>query len=150
MRARKRRYAEGTTVAVEKTKQEIETLVERNGGRKYFTGWASDHTAAIGFWASDRIIRLELELPPKGTADAETRRRWRCLLLCLKAQFESVATGIKTFEQAFFSDIVLPNDQTVYQAAHEMLAETYRTGKMEGRLLSAGADYTPPRASENG
>jgi hypothetical protein len=148
MRRRKYKYAEGTVVSPEKTKAEIEQLVERNGGKKYFTGWSADHTAVVGFWASDRIVRLELELPPKGTSEAETRRRWRCLLLCLKAQFEAVATGIKTFEQAFFSDIVLPNNQTVYSAAHQMLADAYRTGKMEGRLISGGTDYTPP-AAEN-
>lgn len=143
---KKRRYADRTRVPVEQTKAEIERLVESNGGKKYFTGWAADQVAVVGFWAADRIVRMELELPPKGTSEAETRRRWRCLLLCLKAQFEAVATEIKTFEQAFFSDIVLPNNRTIYQAAHEVLAEAYRTGKMEGRLISgADAEYTPPR-----
>jgi hypothetical protein len=63
-----------------------------------------------------------------------------------------VETGVKTFEQAFMADIVLPDNQTVYQHAHEALAQAYATGKMEGRLLrgvpsaAAEAEYSePPR-----
>jgi len=130
----RRRFAEGTTVAPEKTKAEIERLVATNGGKQFFAGWADDRTAVIGFRASDRIVRLHLPLP-EARDERETRRRWRCLLLCLKAQFTSVETGVKTFEQAFFADIVLPNNATVYEAAHQVLAEAYRTGKMDGRLL---------------
>lgn len=145
------RYAEGTTVPVEKTKQEIERLVERNGGKRFFTGWADDHVAVIGFRAQDRILRFNLPLPGDKAVSArlrerETMRRWRCLLLCLKAQFEAVATGVKSFEQAFFGDIILPNNQTVYEAAQELVAGVYRTGKMDGRLLQGVGEYTPPVA----
>lgn len=153
-RSRKPRpFASGTTVAADKTKQEIERLVADHGGKQFFSGWKDDNTAVVGFRASDRIVRLELPLPPQPHRrgdDDEIRRRWRCLLLALKAQFTVVETGVKTFEQAFMADIVLPNDQTVYEAAHAALATMYQSGKMDGRLLGAASpapgEYTsPPR-----
>ena len=151
MRPRKPRpFAAGTTVAAEKTKQEIERLVSDHGGKQFFSGWKDDHTAVVGFRANDRIVRLELPLPqaPQGRKnDAELQRRWRCLLFALKAQFTVVETGIKTFEQAFFADIVTANDQTVYEAAHAAVAEMYRTGKvarMLGPAVSGPAEYEPP------
>jgi hypothetical protein len=153
MRTRKPKpFAHGTGVAVERTRSEIEALVERHGGRQFFSGWKDDHKAVVGFRAQDRIVRLELPLKLEGKvtaaqAGAEMRRRWRCLLFALKAQFTVVETGIKTFEQAFFADIVTATDQTVYEAAHAAVAEMYRTGKvarMLGPAVSGPAEYEPP------
>jgi len=73
----RRRFAEGTTVAPEKTKGEIERLVQANDGKQFFVGWADERTAVIGFRAEDRIVRLHLPLPDDGR-ESETRRRWRC------------------------------------------------------------------------
>lgn len=164
-------YAEGTTTPVEKTKAEIETLVARYGAKYFSSGWGGTEAsggptrAIVQFTASDRIVRFTLPLPtvedvyklvfgksPLGWSrfsdeqkiTAETRRRWRCLLIAIKSKLEAVNTGIETFEQAFFGEIVLPSGQTVYEHAHRLVAEIYATGKMEGRLLEAPAEYTPP------
>lgn len=163
-------YAEGTTTPVEKTKAEIEKLLADYGAKYFSSGWAHPTgeavKATIQFTANERIVRFMLPLPtaldcqklrftksPPGWArmndqqriDTETRRRWRCLLIAIKSKLEAVTTGIETFEQAFFAEIVLPNNQTIYESAHKLVAEVYRTGKMEGRLLGAvvDAEYTP-------
>ena len=45
----------------------------------------------------------------------ETRRRWRCLLITIKAKLECIETGIETFEEAFLAHIVTETGQTIYQ-----------------------------------
>ncbi len=95
--------------------------------------------AAISFVAHGRLVRFVLPLPtrdqviamlkkkqkynwqtPATTAvdhglAAEQRRRWRCLLLAMKAKLEVVETGIETFEQAFLANIVTADNMTVYE-----------------------------------
>jgi hypothetical protein len=165
-------YAEGTTTPVEKTKAEIERLVSNYGAKYFSSGWGGTEAtggptrAIVQFTASDRIVRFSLPLPSAAECRklsgfrkiawgrmndeqriaAETRRRWRCLLIAIKSKLEAVNTGIESFEQAFFGEIVLPSGQTVYEHAHRLVAEIYATGKMEGRLLEAPAqgEYTPP------
>jgi len=151
---RARLYAAGTSVAATKTRLEIEALVERHGGAQFYAGWKNDRTAVVGFRAENRIVRLELPMPPKPYSrrdEVEVRRRWRCLLFALKAQFTVVETGIKTFEQAFFADIVTASNQTVYEAAHAAVAAEYQTGRMAGRLLAPApgddAEYEAPRGA---
>lgn len=40
--------------------------------------------------------------------EAEVRRRWRALLLCIKGKLEAVESGITTFEEEFLAHLVLP------------------------------------------
>jgi hypothetical protein len=132
-------FAEGTTVAVSKTRGEIEGLVEKYGATRFASGWIDDEHAAISFAAKGRLVRFTLPLPkreevialvkktpkyryytpPTAVVDnaiaAEQRRRWRCLLLALKAKLEAVGTGIETFEQAFLANIVTADNMTVYE-----------------------------------
>ncbi len=45
--------------------------------------------------------------------DAEERRRWRALLLVLRAKFEAVASGITTFDREFLAHLVTNEGVTV-------------------------------------
>ena len=131
-------YAEGTSVPVERSRAEIETILTRYGATRFASGWDGDK-AAINFVARGRLVRLVLPLPTKQTvtadlkkteryrwraptesavADAlakETRRRWRCMVLAIKSKLEVVETGIETFEQAFLANIVTEGNITVYE-----------------------------------
>jgi len=131
-------FAERTTTPVAKTRGEIEALVEKYGASKFASGWDGDK-AAISFAARGRLLRFTLPLPSaadalalakkaqrygwqtptdakvQATREMETRRRWRCLLLVLKAKLEVVETGIETFDQAFLANIVTDNNLTVYE-----------------------------------
>ncbi len=132
-------FAEGTTVPAGKTRGEIEMLVQKYGAKRFASGWIDDTHAAISFVAHGRLVRFTLPLPTRDYAslmlkktkryqysappanaidsalEAEQRRRWRCLLLAMKAKLEVVETGIETFEQAFLANIVTADNMTVYE-----------------------------------
>jgi hypothetical protein len=129
-------FAEGTTVPVAKTRAEIEALVAKHGASKFASGWTDDNRAAISFALKGRLVRFVLALPTEAEAnkqrrrryyylsadqrarwiDGETRRRWRCLLLALKAKLEVVESGIATFDEEFLAHIVTADNLTVYEA----------------------------------
>jgi hypothetical protein len=133
-------FAEGTSVPVGRTRGEIETLAEKYGATRFASGWLDDTHAAISFAAKGRLVRFVLPLPTKDESKeaarkaqrhnwmtpaeakvdqvhaGELRRRWRCLLLAIKAKMEVVETGIETFDQAFLANIVTDGNMTVYEA----------------------------------
>ncbi len=128
-------FAEGTTVDVAKTRGEIESLVRKYGATQFSSGWTSGE-AGIVFVIRGRSVKFVVPMPattdqkvrvkaaamrgwlgtnlPK-VIEAEERRRWRCLLLAIKAKLEVVETGISTFEEEFLAHIVTETGQTVYE-----------------------------------
>jgi hypothetical protein len=138
-------YAQHTEVPVTKTRGEIEALLERAKAKQYGTAIDYDlKVARIQFKLHDRVVRFTVSLPDRAKlgetrfARAE-RQRWRALLLVLKAKLESVESQIETFEHAFLSQIVMPNDKTVGDIISGQIAESYKTGKMP-KALTAGPD----------
>ncbi|MDR3496253.1 MAG: hypothetical protein P4L82_16765 [Ancalomicrobiaceae bacterium] len=143
------RYAEGTTVPVEKTRIEIEETLRRFRADAFVSGYEG-RTAFIMFRAKGRQIRLTLEMPdPTDKAfkltetghvrtsgssqdayETECRRRWRALGLLVKAKVAAIAEGIVTFEEEFLAHVVLPDGLTVGQAIREPLALAYERGEM--------------------
>jgi hypothetical protein len=154
-----RRFAEGTTVAAEKSKLEIEQVLSRYGASSFASGWQGD-VAVIAFEAHGRRVKFVLPMPNRKDArftkdpraswrevselqqkeryDAEVRRLWRALLLAIKAKLEVVESGIATFEQEFLAHIVLPHGPTVGDWAAPELEKIYRTGGMPPLLTSGG------------
>ena len=129
-------FAEGTTVPVEKTRGEIEGLVRKHGATEFASGWISGE-AGMSFVIQNRRVKFTLVMPTgedeaiknkarkmsyrtlfadriRVVVEAEERRRWRCLLLAVKAKLEIVASGIATFEEEFLAHIVTDTGQTVY------------------------------------
>lgn len=143
-------YAEGTEVSVEKSRAEVERLVTRYGASEFMSGWGFEGRAVVAFKASERYVRFELRLPDRSdkkirfdgrghlrsegqivkALDGETRRRWRALVLVLKAKLESVESKVETFENAFMAQIVMPGGRTVSELLAEPIAEAYRTGRL--------------------
>lgn len=123
-------FAEGTTVAVEKTQAEIQgLLIRKHGATMYTSGWMGTQ-AAIEFTIKGRRVRFTIPIPTdqdpilrrkarpgrlRETVEAEERRRWRCLLLAIKAKLEIVGSGIAEFEEEFLSNIVTDNGATVIE-----------------------------------
>jgi hypothetical protein len=125
-------YAEHTKVPVSRTKIEIEHTVTRYGATAFGTFSEKDR-AVIVFAAASRRVRFDLPLPQMKSAEAterEHRRRWRALLLCLKAKLESVESRIETFEEAFLSHIVLPDNTTVGDNISPAIDEAYKSGRI--------------------
>lgn len=123
-------YAEGTTVAPEKSRAEIESTLKRYGA-SHFGYLSSPEGATIIFQFKKYQVRFTIPMPPldqfvkseggrsrtnvqaDAARDKEERRRWRALALCVKAKLEAVESGITTFEAEFMAHIMLPGGDTV-------------------------------------
>jgi hypothetical protein len=152
-------FAEGTTVPVDRSRAEIERLLEKHGAKERGV-MLGERVATVFFRAHNRNVLFRLPMPddkwrrttPKGTPRytseneraQERRRRWRALGLVIKAKLESVASGIEMFEDAFLAQIVVPGGapgETVADRIREQIARAYEGGAPELRLL-------PPAPSE--
>lgn len=142
-------YAKDTGVSVEKSRAEIETILNRYGANA-FAFATSGGRAMIQFQADERRIMFVLELPDRNdkkfthdrygskVSDSTAyvkweqgcRQKWRCLALAIKAKLEAVESGISTFEDEFMAHIVMPDGQTVSQHLKPGIEAAYKTGKM--------------------
>lgn len=139
-------YAEGTDVPSDKSRLEIERLLVKYKATGFAYATQADR-AAISFDMHDRRVRLIVVLPPitqfaisgrgRRTSEAteaareqELRRRWRCLLLVIKAKLEAVASNIATFEEEFMPYVVMPDGRTVGEHVTPWIAQGYSSGKM--------------------
>lgn len=119
-------YAARTTVAVSRTRQEIEHLLTKHKAKRFAVAVERDQ-GGITFDLSDRRIRIKIRLP--GT-DQGDRSRWRALLLTIKAKIESVESGIETFDEAFLAHTVMPDGKTVAEHALPAIAIAYQGKEM--------------------
>ena len=155
-----RRYAENTSVPVERSRAEIERLLMKHDCTQFTSGVDRIHCKAmIQFGAYNRIVRFVIDLPrvsdddcrldrqgyartssaiETAVAQAE-RQRWRALLLVIKAKLESVENKISTFEEEFLAQILLPGDRTVGSYIVPKLEALY-AGADVGRLLPAAPE----------
>jgi hypothetical protein len=151
-------YAQRTSVDSGATRAEIERTLTKYGAKSFMYGW-DENRAALAFTINDRQVRFVLPMPDrndrrfthtpaKGQArsadaaakeyDQAVRQSWRALALVVKAKLEAVASGIVTFDQEFFAHLVLPNNQTVFEAAGPAVVTAYETGTI-GPLLQLGS-----------
>lgn len=144
-----RRYAQDTSVSVEKSKAEIEQLLVKYGATSFVSGFKPTH-AIVAFEMSGRQIRFTLPLPQitddevvmdsagrnrpgrqfQGTLEKIARSRFRALLLSIKAKLESVSIGITAFEEEFLAHIVMPDGRTVGQHTLPRIAASYDSGQV--------------------
>lgn len=126
------RYAQRTTVPVERSRGEIEGVLQRYGATAF--AYATDHQSGksqIQFAANGRLIRFTLPMPERDALsgpkwEQECRSRWRALVLSIKAKLEAVECGISQFESEFLANIVNPaNGRTVYEEAMPQIAASY-------------------------
>jgi hypothetical protein len=148
-------YATDTSVSVEKSRTEIESILQRYGASQ-FAYMTSEKAAVICFVAHNKMVKFLLPLPdrkekafwftpkrqtPYSEQDAyrnweqACRTKWRALCLCVKAKLEAVESGITTFEAEFLAHFVLPGGQTFGEYAIPKLEETSRNGKMPTLML---------------
>ena len=62
------------------------------------------------------------------------RRRWRALLLIIRAKLEAVESGIATLESEFLANLVLPDGGTVGDWLEPQIDQAYATGRMPPML----------------
>src|SRR5437762_9407150 len=137
------KYADGTTVSIARSREEVERLLKNYGAGSFMYGTQGDK-AAVMFEMKGRQYRMELEYPPlasftspqrnrqqvQAAYEAEQRRRWRSLALVIKAKLEAVNSDITTIEEEFLAHAVMPNRQTVGQWLEPQIRQIYETGKM--------------------
>lgn len=149
-------YAKGTTVPVESSKAEIEALLRKHGAAQIGTLWDSDaHTGQVMCNLKGYPLRWQVRIPegwkPKRKGDtgrlpdehkgvvAEERRRWRVLLLVIKAKLEAIEDGDFSIESQFLADLVLPGGKTVIEQTQEQIKKALDTKQPVTLLLGAGA-----------
>lgn len=151
------KFAANTTVNAAKSRAEIETTLMKYGATGFVYGY-QDTRAMIEFIMKQKKIRISLELPARDDPkfrrspggrnwrdedqaykawEQSTRQCWRSLALIIKAKLVAVAEGIKTFEQEFMADIVMPDGRTVAEHAMPIIEQAYLTNTSP-RLLTAG------------
>lgn len=144
-------FAKGTTVPVEKSRMEVDRYLNKRGAEAFAT-MSDAHRFVLQFRLKDRSVRFVVPTPawPKtGTADQrkrvverELQRRWRALLLVLKAKFESIDSGITTFDQEFLAQMVAGDGRTV----GEILVPEIEAGRLAGS--GSGWLALPPGGGE--
>lgn len=129
-------YARRTPVEVVRTRTQIEDELRRRGASSFgYNVNDAAGEAVIAFTMGGLQVRMILPLPafdddafrytssgkyqraPAEQAkayDAELRRRWRSLLLIVKAKLVAVDDGITTMEREFLPDVVV-GDTTVWE-----------------------------------
>jgi hypothetical protein len=141
-------YAENTSVSVEKSRSEIERILQRYGCDD-FAYRNNRRKAQIAFSMNDRMIRFDIHLPdPEGFRmtpggrrrrddaavhkawEQACRQRWRALTLVIKAKLEAVETGITTFEVEFLPHMIVPGGKVFHEVALPQIAQAYETGRM--------------------
>lgn len=152
------RYAAETSVSVERSRAEIETILRRYKADQF--GYATNAKGAtVMFTLGGRHIRFILPMPdpsrrefthtpakgqPRSAADAEKaweqacRQRWRALALVIKAKLEAVTAGITTIEDEFLAHTVLPDNSTVGEWMKPQVARAYEIGAMPDVLRIEG------------
>ena len=148
-------YAQDTTVAVERSRAEIERILTRYGATS-FAYMTNERSAVICFVAKGKMVKFLLPLPDRNdrrfwfTPTRKNRRnereahreweqacrsKWRALCLCIKAKLEAVESGITTFEAEFLAHFVIPGGGTFGEWAIPQIDEASRTGKMPALAL---------------
>jgi len=149
------RYAEGTAVAPEKSRAEVEQLFRKAGAARVMID--SDDAGGIAQiavhikerWFKFQVLRPTLDeaktewkkgagrrryAPKSGEleklADQEWRRRWRVLVLVSKAKLELISSGESSVEREFMADLVMPGGRTLHEYVTPAIAEAYANGAL--------------------
>jgi hypothetical protein len=146
-----RRYAQNTSVPVDKSKREIESILIRYGAQAFTSGW-NETSAMLAFRIKNLNVRFVLPYPNRDDKEfthkevrgrlqqrdprqidkvyyQELCRRWRALHLVVKAKLEAVESKISTIECEFLAFVVLPNDQTAGEWFGERALPMLQAGK---------------------
>jgi len=132
-------YARYTKVPPDRSRAEIERLLTRYKADQFGTAIDNDKgRAMVQFRLQKRLIRFDLPFPSKN--EREVRRRWRALVLSIKAKLETVQSGISSFESEFLSHIVMPDGRTYGEMAVPEIQKALTDGRLPQTLLEFKGD----------
>lgn len=133
-----KKYADGTTVSVERTVGEILATLKGYGCSTYAHAVVNElhqivfvhegnsykmHIVPpdIHDYVKTETGRLRKKEAIDREYDQEYRRRARVLLIAIKAKLEMVSIGQSSVEKEFLGDLVLPSGRSMYQWAEEKI-----------------------------
>lgn len=129
------KYAKDTSVEIAQTIKDIEWEVEKYGGGQFYFGQMPSQLV-VGFSKDERQVRFQV--PLQENAPQANRSMARALFLVIKSNLVAAESGVQSFQDAFLSNILLPNNQTLGQSVREQIALAYETKEMPTLL----PDYT--------
>ena len=121
-------FASATKVPIERSKVEIDLLLQRHGATK--RGIQVDdeaRKAIVAFALEGRLYRMELPLPDPNDGKAN-RVRWRAVVLLIKTKLEVIRIGVSTPEREFLADLVLPDGSTAHFTIDEYMRKLFANG----------------------
>ena len=133
--ARKRRYAQNTTVPIERSQAAIRKLLDRVDADQFMFG-GDGSRIVIGFRAHDRYVRIDL--PIEDDKPQTERMKWRHAVLYITARVTEIQNEMLSFDEAFLPNLVLPDGSTFRDLALPAVTQTYETGELPA-LLPGGS-----------
>lgn len=135
-----RRYAQGTDVPVSRSQDEIRDALRKlgadqigvmeGGGRGY-----------VVFKIRDTLYRIaspEIKAKRGASIEPEQRRRWRAIVLLVKARSVAIQEGITTVEREFLADAVMPDGSVFADHSPRLIEQAYKDNGPP-KLLMLGA-----------
>jgi hypothetical protein len=159
-----RRYAEHTSVSVEKSKATIETLLAQHGADDIFTGISRAQCIAfVAFVIDERQVKLMLPLPDinaiprkrhrRGDGacledrtddqiskewEQQCRQRWRALLLVVRGKLEMIEIGASSVDREFLADFAMRDGRVLWQAIAPQLDNMNQVPQLPAGRASGG------------
>jgi len=130
------RYAARTTVSVSESIAEMERLIARFGAQRFAYSW-DELQDVIAFEANGQPVKIAMPRPGPpdfmrlADREQERRRKWRVMVLTIKALLVAVDEEVLTFEAAFLAHFMTDSGQTIGEAMGPRLEAAQRD-----RLLS--------------
>lgn len=150
-------YADGTTVSIDRSMTELAGLLRKHGATGFAFGADEEQRMTRAqFKLAGRVYRLDVAMPdPAGfykmrngqrrtesqaraAAEKEDQRRWRSLVLVVKAILVAIADGVLRAEDALLAFTVLPDGATMSTWAEPQLEAALTKHTMPGLLPGAG------------
>ena len=142
-----RRYAATTSVSVDRSQQQIRSMLrDHEASHIAFMEQRDPARAVIAFSIDDLPVNIEVPMPdssdpefrytnhnpPRERTAAQVREaieqversQWRAAALLLQAKFAAVDAGIRTIQQELFPDLMMADGKTVFQYSMPLLAES--------------------------
>lgn len=133
-----RRFAETTTVSVERSMTELRVYLQKQGAQRIVVTELEDEGVVLTYFRfRDRHVRFTF--PMAGLTAQEQRQRMRCALLVIKGKFESVHMEIEPVERAFMANLMLPDNTTVGDWLEPQVETIYREGAFPSLLPGSEA-----------
>jgi hypothetical protein len=135
-------YAAQTGVAPDRSLAELQHELAKRGASQFGFNWTTSESV-VAFTLSGLQVRMVLPMPNREdhkdyrarngvrvsgqkTYDLEVRRRWRALVLVVKAKLVAVDEGITSLEREFLADTLLVDGQTVLEHMRPEIEKTRR------------------------